>query len=211
MSARRLDKGASRRNGVKSMSKIVEYSSKATAVRGARRAGATDALVETSVFQREGKWVVDLGNIEHELGIADVSEEDENLILTCGHSHCPDCGIHLSNGVCDFDSMVETHGSEKAALKVMKHEWTCLGCGAEWGAKIEVKASTPRGEPTRHYTNKSSIEGAVNASHALFSANPDLRRKDAIALAVENGITFYTARTQYQKWYKAQKGASATK
>lgn len=188
------------------------YSSKSTAVRGLERAGIAKDRADEFISKVDGKFQFDRHAVDAALGLADVSEEDENLILSCGHSHCPECGIHLSNGLSDFEGIVERcNGSEKAAVKLQAHEWSCMGCGAEWGDKIEVKASTPRGEPTRHYTNKSTIEGAVNASHAIFDADPDMRRKDAIAAAVEAGITFYTARTQYQKWYKAKKGASATK
>lgn len=191
---------------------IQVYSSKATAVRGLERAGIAKDRADEFISKVDDKFQFDRHAVDAALGLADVSEEDENLILTCGHSHCPKCGIHLSNGLSDFEGIVERcDGNEKKAASLQAHEWSCMGCGAEWGAKIEVKASTPRGAPTRHYSNKSTVEGAVNASHALFSANPDLRRKDAIALAVENGITFYTARTQYQKWYKAQKSASVAK
>ena len=51
---------------------------------------------------------------------------------------------------------------------------------------------------------RSKFPGAVNASHAIYDANPGLRRKDAVNLAVANGIAYYTARTQYQKWRQAQ-------
>ena len=140
-------------------------------------------------------------------------EIDNDLVAYCGYSECPHCGIHLSNGVCDFDSMVDTHGSEKAAYKIMKHEFCCLGCNGEWGKAITPKGAKPRGEPTRHYLNRSDAElkakgGAVGVAWDIFSANLDLRRKDAIQKAVDAGVAFYTARTQYQKWFTARKGAT---
>lgn len=66
---------------------------------------------------------------------------------------------------------------------------------------IVLKDTKPR------LLRRSRFTGAVNAAHALFDANPDLKRKDAVALAVENGIAFYTARTQYQAWYTNRKEA----
>lgn len=193
------------------MTKIVEYSSKATALRGVARMGMTDkARAEEFVSQPVGssKWIVDQDAVEAALGLsADMTEEDENLVLACGHSHCPHCGIHLSNGLLDFDSLVDTRGSEKEAYKLQKHEWACMGCNGEWGKEIPAPTSKGRKEPLRHYSNKSSVEGAVNVSHEIFNSMPEARRKDAIAAAVEAGVTFYTARTQYQKWFKARNAA----
>lgn len=193
------------------MSNIVSYSSKATAVRGLKRAGCPDDRIAEFLNKDGDKFSFDKDLLDAALGLADVSEEDENLILSCGYSHCPSCNIHLSNGVTDFDGMVDCHGSEAAAYKLMKHEWMCLGCNHEWGNEVQVKTkSTGKGGkmPTRHYTNKSTIDGAVNASWEYFDSLPEQRRKDAIAGAVEIGITYYTARTQYQKWFKARKGVA---
>lgn len=190
------------------MSNIVEYSSKSTAVRGLTRhlgKAAEGVDLNALIFQQGGKWAFDKDAADKAAGLADVSEEDENLILFCGHSNCPSCGIHLSNGVTDFEGMVDARGSEKAAYAVMKHEFACLGCNHEWGKEVEAPKGSKRGEPTRHYVNKSTVDGAVALCHDLFSKNPDARRKDAIQLAVDAGVAFYTARTQYQKWFKAQK------
>lgn len=134
------------------------------------------------------------------------SAADLDMIQACGYSHCPHCGINLDNGMTDFDGMAEVNGrGEKEAFKLMKHEWACLGCGGEWGAPIVLKGSKARGAPLRHYTNKSTVDGAVAMCHSIYNANPDLRRKDAIQKAVDAGIAFYTARTQFQKWFKAKK------
>lgn len=53
---------------------------------------------------------------------------------------CPHCGIdHIDNGWTDFDSTVDANqGDVKAALKVMTHEFSCLGCGGEWGPAVKV-------------------------------------------------------------------------
>lgn len=191
------------------MSNIVEYSSKATAVRGLTRhlgAAGKDVDLTSLLFQQNGKWAFDKDAADKAAGLADVSEEDENLILACGHSHCPECGTHLSNGLLDFDSLEDQHGAKKA-YEMQKHEWSCMGCNAEWGKPVEAPKGTKRGEPTRHYVNKSTVDGAVALCHELFSSMPEARRKDAIQAAVDKGVAFYTARTQYQKWFKAQKSA----
>lgn len=190
------------------MSNIIEYSSKATAVRGLKRAGCPDDRINEFLNKDGAKFNFDKDALDAALGLANVSEEDENLILTCGHAKCPSCGIHLSNGLMDFDSLADQKG-EKEAFKLQTHEWSCMGCNAEWGAEIDApKGAKGRKEPIRHYSNKSTIEGAVSASWDYFDSKPEQRRKDAIAGAVEIGITYYTARTQYQKWFKARKGVA---
>lgn len=135
-------------------------------------------------------------------------EIDADLAATCGYSHCPACEIHLSNGVMDYDSLVDRLG-EKDARKLQTHAWSCMGCNAEWGDEIAPTSGKGRSEPLRHYTNKSTVDGAVQVVWDLCAAMPDARRKDVIAAAVEKGVAFYTARTQYQKWFKAQKSNKA--
>lgn len=51
---------------------------------------------------------------------------------------------------------------------------------------------------------RSVSRGVVSKAHQLFATLPaGTARKDAIALAVSQGIAFYTARTQYQRFSKA--------
>lgn len=51
---------------------------------------------------------------------------------------------------------------------------------------------------------RSVSRGVVSKAHALFAALPaGTARRDAIAAAVAQGIAFYTARTQYQRFAKA--------
>lgn len=49
--------------------------------------------------------------------------------------NCPHCGIHLSNGVMDFDTLADEQGVRKA-LESQKHYWSCMGCGSEWGQEM---------------------------------------------------------------------------
>ena len=51
---------------------------------------------------------------------------------------------------------------------------------------------------------RSVSKGVVSKAHALFAQLPvGTPRRDAIAAAVAQGIAFYTARTQYQRFTKA--------
>jgi hypothetical protein len=53
---------------------------------------------------------------------------------------------------------------------------------------------------------KSTIEKPVEFIHAWLDENSDVTRKAAVATLVGFGVNYATARTQYQRWFKARKG-----
>ena len=59
-------------------------------------------------------------------------EIDSELAVEFGYSHCPACEVHLSNGVMDFESLADQKG-DKEAYALQKHQFSCMGCNAEWG------------------------------------------------------------------------------
>jgi hypothetical protein len=63
--------------------------------------------------------------------------------------HCPCCGVHLSNGVATYEDICDTSKSD-AGKMVM--EYTCLGCGGEWGPVIQRKARSTK--PVKHNGNQ---------------------------------------------------------
>lgn len=65
-------------------------------------------------------------------------------------------------------------------------------------AKLEVKHRSEIPRPTK------TVWHIADQMHAK---NPNARRKDVIAECVRRGIAYYTARTQYQQWLAAKKGA----
>jgi hypothetical protein len=72
---------------------------------------------------------------------APASEEDLGSVNPdCGHTRCPACNIHLSNGVMDFDSAVEITGSK--ANTNMTKQWCCMACDNEWGEVRYKKQAT---------------------------------------------------------------------
>lgn len=214
------------------MPNVTTHSKESAAINAAKKMGLTEAEAKAVVGHVGMTYQLDVDAAERILVIrtserlrtiaephADAtlveSAADLDMIQATGYSHCPHCGINLDNGVTDFDGMVDARGSEREALKVMNHEWCCLGCNGEWGPEIARKgAAKARSAPIRHYTNKSDAElkeqgGAVKVCWDLFIANPEMKRKDAIAAAVAKGVAFYTARTQYQKWFKAHNAGKA--
>lgn len=117
-----------------------------------------------------------------------------------GLAHCPECGAHLNNGV-------GVHNQEVNG-KLIKHEqfeYCCLGCGTEFGRAIKGKTEkAPKAEP-KVIENKSTVTKPCRLVWDLADAMAGARRKDVIAAAVEKGVAYYTARTQYQLWAQVQK------
>ena len=59
------------------------------------------------------------------------------------------------------------------------------------------------------FLRMSAFRGVVAFIHAFLDANPDLTRKQAMVALIEGyGVAFFTARTQYQKWYSNRKVAA---
>lgn len=192
---------------------IVSYSTRPSAVRGlARHLGNANTqeidFVALITKDENGKFVFDTDAADKAAGLLNVSEEDENLILTCGHSHCPSCGIHLSNGLMDFDSL-SSHNDmgDVAAYKAQKHEWSCMGCNAEWGAEIEApKAASKPNKTGRTYPNRehSTITTPSEVVFALADEMKGAKRKEVVDAAIAKGVTPNTARAAYQHWRKAR-------
>lgn len=191
------------------MSEFSGYSSKAAAVRGLGRFLGTasrdnpDLDVASVIEQRDGKWGFDHVKANALVGIT--PDMDEQLKLGCGHVHCPHCGIHLSNGLGDYDGLVDRHGEAKA-YTMQKHEWSCLGCNGEWGAEIPAPAKRSANKTGRRYENRaaSTVEKPSEIVFRLADAEPEGARKDIVAKAVAEGVTVNTANAAYQHWRKAR-------
>lgn len=196
---------------------IKTYSSRPSAVRGlARHLGVANNEgldLASLIKQIDGQYQFDTDEADAAVGLGGLTEEEESLKLMCGHVNCPSCNVHLSNGLSDFEGMVERHGSERAALKHQKHQWACLGCNAEWGLEIETpKASNKTG---RHYPNRERSTDDVIArgpSELVFEIADEMKgakRKDVVDAAISKGVTPNTARAAYQHW-RVARGLSKT-
>lgn len=82
--------------------------------------------------------------------------------------------------------------------------------------KPAKKAAKPAAEKRAEATgldgrlHKSQVDGPVKAMWDLCESMKGARRKDVLAKAAEQGIAFYTARTQYQLWSRAVRDSEAT-
>lgn len=72
------------------------------------------------------------------------------------------------------------------------------------------KKATPKiDDRLRMSTIEAPSKRVWEIAEQMKAENPNVRRKDVIAACVEQGIAYYTARTQYQLWYKASKACGA--
>lgn len=121
----------------------------------------------------------------------------------CGYDNCPSCGIGLDNGVMTWDHLVEELGSK--AREQQQHEYSCMGCGAEWGPK-RAGISIQKDRPEQNGVTRPS-EGGVCAQ---IWAECDKRSADGMVPAVKSlkewataqGIDLTTCTIQYYQWRK---------
>ena len=144
--------------------------------------------------------------------VAPVTEEDDGSSVygyaDHGFIRCPSCGIHLDNGVGEHDQ--EVNGK---AIKHDKFQYVCLGCGEEFGPAIPGKA-TPKAKGTRApVVNTSTADRPCKLvwqiADDVNAATPGAKRSVVLAECVRQGVSYYTARTQYQQWLGVQKEMAA--
>lgn len=149
--------------------------------------------------------------------------DDELSTLNLSHAdNCPDCGISLENGICDYEHLVDVQGAELAAT-MQKRENACMACNFEWGPLVQH--GTQRPTPQARADKKADAE-LVNVDPLkprmstivlptkkvwdIADKMPGAKRKDVIAACVQAGIAYGTARTQYQHWFKCTNDCKAT-
>lgn len=92
-------------------------------------------------------------------------------------------------------------GYEKGQYEIIEQDgqfgFRPIEAPAKGKAKPEIKRKSDIERPTK---------AVWHIADEMFTANPQVRRKDVIAECVYRGIAFYTARTQYQQWLAAKKG-----
>lgn len=125
-----------------------------------------------------------------------VQECDKGLYRDFGTTHCPECKCHLDNGVNTNENQIDSN------LPLFdKYEYMCLACNHEFGPEIK-KVKTKR-----VYNNSSSVKSPCQVVWSIAeSMGPESKRKDVLIECEKQGVTYYTARTQYQKYKEALRG-----
>lgn len=129
--------------------------------------------------------------------------------------HCPCCGIHLSNGVAHYADIVDSAGTKEA--NKMKNEWTCLGCGGEWGAPLNhtpAQRAAPKGgsgvkiEKNREQRNGIKRPSAGGKCRLIWDALDILATqnlatlKEIKAVAEKSGWNVNNATIEFYNWRK---------
>jgi hypothetical protein len=130
--------------------------------------------------------------------------------------HCPCCGIHLSNGCAHYADIVDSAGTKEA--NKMKNEWTCLGCGGEWGEALNHAPAAPRAaskggsgvkiEKNREQRNGIKRPSAGGKCRLVWDALDILATqnlatlKDIKAVAEKSGWNPNNATIEFYNWRK---------
>ncbi|MEV2063535.1 hypothetical protein ABZQ88_10320 [Pseudomonas aeruginosa] len=108
------------------------------------------------------------------------------------------------DGQFGFRPIEAEDASEGEALEAMEQERD----EAQNPDAPEVQADEPQPEeapaPVVKARNASTVESPVKRVWVIADSMPEVKRKDVIAACVAEGIAFFTARTQYQKWKQNQ-------
>lgn len=145
-----------------------------------------------------------------------VPAEDVEFIDTYGTATCPHCSVHLSNGVTDnvleleeieaghrhFQSKKDQEEVE-STIRESKHQFCCLGCGEDFGPAVDL---TKKEVKKVEKVNKSTASKPCSLVWEICEQMKGAKRKEVLAACVEQGVAYYTARTQYQQWLVASRG-----
>lgn len=137
-------------------------------------------------------------------------EQDEQLIASCGHTHCPHCGIHLDNGLQDFENMLDAHKNQ-SEIEPITHEFMCLGCGEEFGevCELPVKGEGIKIEKDRPEQNGIQRPSAGGKCRAIWDYCDELNEKGVMPMpkllkeaAAEKGWNANNAVIEMYQWRK---------
>lgn len=82
---------------------------------------------------------------------------------------------------------------------------TDYAAGSEDDKTLANRKFKGKGEPAIPVVHSSNVDSPCKRVWEMAASMPDSSRKDVIAACVEQGIATATARTQYQRWYRAGK------
>lgn len=105
-------------------------------------------------------------------------------------------------------ALMDLDGLLEGALKVANISVSADDVAGSDKPEVADKPAPKLNVPMLH---KSKVDGPVGAMWALCNRMNGARRKDVIAAAIKQGIATFTARTQYQCWFKENKASKGGK
>ncbi len=135
-------------------------------------------------------------------------------------THCPKCGVHLSNGLLrPDDEAANLGGTTLYEAGQISHEYHCMGCGHEWGDELVPYVAPTTAAPTgtglkieknreeQNGIKRPSVGGKCRAIwdaldlHAMDTGN-DPVAADVKALAATHGWNPNNASIEFYQWRK---------
>jgi len=184
----------------------------ATMNRNDLRAACKAAGISYAKLTVDGMRAALLATETHDEIAAQAAAEDQMMVERYGFAHCPDCNVHLSNGVLE-DGDEKGDGSGKLIRIDTKFE--CMGCGHGFGPATKRRASSaPTGTGLKHEKNRETQNGVTRPSaggkcRAVWDAldrdveagqQPDAKRVKELAEA--NGWNPNNAMCELYAWRK---------
>lgn len=163
---------------------VDDYSSKATAKRGAKRKFGDDWEKHYTVEQEGDRWVIKPIPKPKPKAPATTSGK-------CPHKNqvdymCPECGAHIGKECSDC-------GKVRLYKKGHPHLDTC----SKFVKPAPIKRVSDIESPCHFVWDTADTMSAKGAT-----------RKQIIDACLAAGVAFYTARTQYQLWFKAKNASN---
>lgn len=148
------------------------------------------------------------------------------LAQDCGHSNCPHCNQHLSNGYWSVDDLVRSNrdnGVSKAEIEkinAVTQKFWCMACDAYFGeertplnlapkatkAPVETGIKIEKNREEQNGIKRPSIGGVCRAiwdhCDAKRAEGSVPKLKDVKAHATEQGWDLVTTSIQYYQWRK---------
>jgi hypothetical protein len=127
-----------------------------------------------------------------------------------GEGYCPKCGSHYSNGFCTYEDICE---SSKSAAGQMVREYTCLGCGGEWGPLLKRTARSTKPKQkhgvkiqkvrvTQNGVTRPSAGGKCDAVWVALDGMVAPTSAMIKEWAADNGQNVNNATTEFSQWRK---------
>lgn len=110
-----------------------------------------------------------------------------------------------SANIADFQISEVDHPTVAGAKQ---YAWVTAGAELESAPVVEQETTVemPVETAPAPTAQKKPRNGAVAKAWDIFASNPGIARKDAIQMAVDAGVNYYTARTQFQQYFKVVNG-----
>lgn len=174
------------------------YTAKSSAIRAAKKDFTTeyDAGLVTVSQNADGKWVYQVEAAEQAAREYSPEAQEMHDAINAKKAKKAAKVANRDNKEVDSQPSAETIANDPARAHA-----EALG--------IDGLENLAKDAKLGNISHVSEIERPCDRVWAIAEAMQGERRKDIIAACVDQGVAYYTARTQYQHWFTAQKNDKA--